>query len=96
MVNKPVGIAAVLIVGLGMMLLGDRLGLLRPDGRGLQTCLFFTVFGVVLVITVAVLQLGPRVFVADTPVLVAFVLVGALAGVISGLLLSYINRRWPS
>lgn len=96
MVDERVGFAVILIFTFGTMALAGRLGLLRPDSRRWQTCLFFSVWGVVLVLTIDVLQVGLLDVRAHGDVLVFLMLVGGLGGGLSGLLISYLERRWPS
>jgi hypothetical protein len=96
MVDKRVGIAVLLIISVGMWALAKRLGLLEPDSRRWQTCLFGAGWGVVLVLTVDLLEFG-LTDATDAPMLLAFLaLAGALGGGLSGLLISYLERHWPS
>ena len=92
MVDERVGIAVILILTFGTVVLGQRLGLLRPDSRRWRTCLFFSVYGVVLVMTLDLLDSR----MPDVTSLVFVAWVGALGGGLSGLLMSYLERRWPS
>jgi hypothetical protein len=93
MVDERVGIAVILAITFGYFALGNRLGLLRADSRRWRTFLFFTVYGVVLVVTIDLLEFG----LADVPMPLLFLaLPGALGGGLSGLLMSYLERRWPS
>ena len=50
--------AVLILVGLGMIFLIDRLRLLRPDSHRWRTIGFFAVFGVVLLLIEGVLSLG--------------------------------------
>jgi len=94
-VDERVGAAVIIILTGGAIALADRAGLLRPDSRRWRTCLFFSMWGIALVVCLDLLDVGLTDFAHNPELLVFLVLVGALAGALLGFGWSYLQRRWP-
>ena len=93
MVDKRIGEAVLIVVVLGEVVLAKRLGLLRADSRGWHTCLYFAVSGAVLLACLDLLEFGFTDALSFASLVL--VVVGAMAGALTGLMLSFFARREP-
>jgi hypothetical protein len=84
----------IVVVG-GLVVLAGRMRLFSAERRWWQTCLYFTVVGIVLLLIVDVFEFGLQDFRTGPIVLVAAAIVGGLGGALSGLWFAFSARRWP-
>lgn len=91
MAHEWIVVGVILIISLGAGILANRLGALGARGHVWRTCLLWAAYGAAGLISIDLLEFGA----ADglSFVILFLAAVGAVGGALSGLLMSYVNRR---
>ena len=91
LVNKWIGEAVLFVLVMGEVGLARRLGMLRAASHGWLTCRYFTGVGASMLACLHLLEFGFAHLVSIAPLFL--VGVGALAGDLTGLSVSFTARR---